>query len=202
MAAYRQIPPSPRLAQTIECFWTIQQAGPAALHRVVPDGCADLLFTRNGGSASLDAVGPMTAYRDFPVRDGESLAGVRFRPGMWTAALGVSGDRVTDEIVPLEGLWGPRPKELLDRLAGTSSLEQSAGLFEAAVPAIENPGRVERALAWMADQHGSVPIEEVADEAGFSARQFRRVCLEQTGLTPKFLAETQRRRGRRGEERD
>jgi AraC-like DNA-binding protein len=188
MAAYREIPPSPRLARAIECFWTIQHAGQAALHRVVPDGCADLLFTRSNGSVSLDAVGPMTAYRDFPVPDGELLVGVRFRPGMWTAALGVPGDRVTDEIVPLEGLWGSRAKELLDRLAGASSLEQSAGLFEAAVPAIENPGRVERALAWMADHRGSVSIDEVADEAGFSARQFRRVCLEQTGLTPKFLA--------------
>lgn len=192
MAEYREIPPSPRLAQAIECFWSIQHAGPAALHRVVPDGCADLLFTRNGGSVSLDAVGPMTAYRDFPVCDGQFLVGVRFQPGMSTAALCVPGERVTDAIVPLEGLWGSRAKDLLDRLAGASSLEQSARLFEASVPAIENPGRVGRALAWMAKHRSSVSIDEVADQAGFSARQFRRVCLEQTGLTPKFLARVQR----------
>jgi len=188
MPEYREIPPSPWLAQAIECFWTIRHTGPAALHRVVPDGCADLLFTRNNGSVSLDAVGPMTAYRDFPVREGELLTGVRFHPGMWTAALGVPGERVTDVIVPLEGLWGSRARELQDRLACASCLEQSARLFESAVPAIDNPGRVERALAWMADRRGSVSIDEVADQAGFSVRQFRRVCLEQTGLTPKFLA--------------
>jgi AraC-like DNA-binding protein len=188
MAEYREIPPPPRLTQAIECFWTIQQSGPAALHRVVPDGCADILFTRNGGRVSLDAVGPMTCYQDFPVRDGQLLAGVRFRPGMWTAALGIPGDRVTDEIVPLEGLWGGRAKELLDRLTGASSLEESAVLFEMAMPPIESRSRVERALAWMADHRGSFSIDEVADQAGFSARQFRRVCLEQTGLTPKFLA--------------
>ncbi|HEV3200054.1 MAG TPA: AraC family transcriptional regulator [Bryobacteraceae bacterium] len=188
MPQYREIPPSPRLAPAIECFWTIRHFGPATLHRVVPDGCADLLFTRTGGTVSLDAVGPMTSYRDFPVRDGELLAGVRFHPGRWTAALGVPGERVTDAIVPLEDLWGSRAKELLDRFAEASSLEQSAMLFEAAVPLIENPGRVERALAWMAGRHGSVSIDRVADQAGLSARQFRRVCLEQTGLTPKFLA--------------
>lgn len=188
MPEYREIRPPPRLAQAIECFWSIRHGGPAAAHRVVPDGCADLLFAHNSGSASLDAVGPMTAYRDFPLRDGEVLVGVRFHPGMWTATLGVPGDRVIDEIVPLEDLWGSRAKELLDRLAGASSLEQSAGLFEAVVPSVGNPGRVERALAWMAHRHGSVSIDEVADQAGFSVRQFRRVCLQQTGLTPKFLA--------------
>ena len=188
MAEYREIPPSPRMAQAIECFWTIRHGGPAALHRVVPDGCADILFTRNGGSVSLDAVGPMTAYRDFPMRDGQLLVGVRFHPGMGTAALSVPGDRVTDEIMPLEDLWGSRAKELLDRLAGASSLEQSARMFEAAVPSIQNSTCVERALAWMAGHRGSVSIDEVAHQAGFSARQFRRVCLEQTGLTPKFLA--------------
>ncbi len=188
MGEYREIRPSPRLSQAIECFWAIEHGGQEALHRVVPDGCADILFTRSGGSVSLEAVGPMTAYRDFPIRDGERLIGVRFHPGMWTGPLGVPGDRVTDEIVALEDLWGSRARELLDRLVGTSSLEQWAGLFEAAAPAIEKPGRVQRAVAWMAECRGAVSVDEVANQAGFSARQFRRVCLEQTGLTPKFLA--------------
>lgn len=188
MAEYREIPPSPRLAQTIECFWTMEHGGPAGWHRVVPDGCADILFTRNAGRVSLDAVGPMTAYRDFPMRKGQLLAGMRFRPGAWTAALGVPGDRVTDAIVPLEELLGSRAKELLDRLAGAASLEQSAGLFEAAVPSVGNSARIERVLEWIAERRGAVSIDEMARQAGFSARQFRRVCLEQTGLTPKFLA--------------
>jgi len=40
----------------------------------------------------------------------------------------------------------------------------------------------------MAERHGCVSIDEVADQCGLSARQFRRICLAQTGLTPKFLA--------------
>ncbi|MBZ5617340.1 MAG: helix-turn-helix transcriptional regulator [Acidobacteriia bacterium] len=188
MAEYREIPPSPRLAQAVECFWTIRHAGPEVQHRVVPDGCADILFTRHHGSVAIAAVGPMTSYRDYPLRDGELLVGVRFHPGMWTAHLGVPGDRVTDEIVPLDGLWGSRARELRDQLAEASSLQQWTGLFEASVPSIERTGPVERALAWMADRRGCVSMDELANQAGFSARQFRRVCLEQTGLTPKFLA--------------
>lgn len=48
MAEYREIAPSPRLAQTIECFWTMNLADADPLHRVVPDGCADILFSRDG----------------------------------------------------------------------------------------------------------------------------------------------------------
>ncbi len=188
MGEYREIPPPPRLAQAIECFWTIRHRGPETLHRVVPDGCADILWTKTGGTMSLEAVGPMTAWRDFPAPEGQLVMGVRFQPGMWTASLGVPGDRVTDQVVPLEDLWGPRARELADRLAGASSLEQSAGLFERMVAPIERPGRAQRALSWMAQHRGSVSIDEAAQLAGFSVRQFRRVCLAETGLTPKFLA--------------
>jgi len=82
MSEYREIAPSPRLARTIECFWTIEQLGPEPLHRVLPDGCADILFTRDGGAGAIEAVGPMTRYRDFPVPAGRLLVGVRFHPGM------------------------------------------------------------------------------------------------------------------------
>ena len=61
MAEYREIPPSRRLAETIECFWTIRHRGQEALRRVVPDGCADILLTQSGGSVSLEVIGPMTA---------------------------------------------------------------------------------------------------------------------------------------------
>ncbi|SPF49679.1 Uncharacterized HTH-type transcriptional regulator in mcrB 3'region (fragment) [Candidatus Sulfopaludibacter sp. SbA4] len=40
----------------------------------------------------------------------------------------------------------------------------------------------------MMERHGCVSIDEVADQCGLSARQFRRICLAQTGLAPKFLA--------------
>ena len=99
MLHYREIKPSPEWAGAIECFWTMR-ANESALHRVLPDGCADILL-----SGSLDVVGPMTTYRDYEIAAGAELIGVRFRPGRWTAALGVAGDRIVDAVVPLEDLW-------------------------------------------------------------------------------------------------
>ena len=189
MDEYREIAPPPRLAEAIECLWTAEQSGPSEPHRVLPDGCADILFTHRGGTAALDAIGPMTAYRDFPVPGGPLLlVGVRFRPGMWTACLGVPGEHLRDGIVPLDDLWGARARELRDRLAEQRSAERCAAVFTAALgaPVAANP--VQRALAWMERRGGRVDIDDLARQAGLGARQFRRVCLEQAGLTPKFLA--------------
>ena len=50
------------------------------------------------------------------------------------------------------------------------------------------PGPAQKAISWIEARHGCISIDELAHAAGLSPRQFRRVCLELTGLTPKFLA--------------
>lgn len=190
MPEYREIAPPPRLAGTVECFWTMRQLASEPPHRVVPDGCADILFTLDGSdaTASIQAVGPMTRYRDFDQPAGRLLIGVRFHPGMWTTQLGVPGDRITDETLPLDDLRGARARELRDRLAAARSIEEWIRVLEQFLPAADNTTPFHRALAWMTEQHGCVSIDDLADQAGLSPRQFRRVCLAQTGLSPKFLA--------------
>ncbi len=182
MLDYREIGPSPRLAAAIECFW-IGHAG-GGLHRVTPDGCADILFT--GGD--LQFVGPMTAWRDVPLEDGQRLFGVRFRPGMWSAVAGAPPERLTDRLLPMDDLWGARAARLAEQLAEARSAAQAIEVVEASLPAPVATGLVERALAWMERRRGAVSMDELAGHAGLSPRQLRRVCLERTGLPPKFLA--------------
>jgi AraC-like DNA-binding protein len=182
MPDYREIAPSPRLAAAIECFWIGHAAG--GPHRVTPDGCADILFT--GGD--LQFVGPMTAWRDFPLADGQRLFGVRFRPGMWRALAGAPADRLTDLLLPMDDLWGARAARLAGQLAEARSEAQAIQAVESSMPALAEPGPLERALVWMERRRGAVSMDALAGHAGLSPRQLRRVCLERTGLPPKFLA--------------
>jgi AraC-like DNA-binding protein len=46
---------------------------------------------------------------------------------------------------------------------------------------------VQRAIEVVASSHGDVNLEWVARQAGMSERQFRRRCLEESGLAPKQL---------------
>ena len=160
-------------------------AGGECLHRVTPDGCADILFDGRG----LQLVGAMTGWRDFPLTDGQRLFGVRFRPGMWGALVGAPAAAVTDRILPLDCLWGARAERLAGRMAEASSDDAAMEEAMAAViPAPPPPGPLERALAWMERRRGIVSMDELAGHAGLSPRQLRRVALERTGLPPKFLA--------------
>lgn len=188
MVDYREIAPAAKFAGAIECFWINSQTGPGGAHRVLPDGCADIIFSRGSGMASLEAVGPMTRYRDFTLPPGNQIVGVRFRPGMWTSHLGIPGDRITDGILPLDALWGVRAQRLLERLSDAVTVEQCVQIFAASLPAEQPSSPVQRAIAWMERRHGCVRTDELAGHAGIGERQFRRVCLERTGLTPKLLA--------------
>jgi AraC-like DNA-binding protein len=185
---YREFAPSARFAEAIECIWTSRHDEPGISHRVMPDGCADILLTRGSSGAILQAIGPMTVYRDYTPAECQFLVGVRFRPGMWRAAMGVPGERITDGVLPLEELWGNGACELLDRLAGARSARECAGLFEQSLRPAVPVSPVQKAVAWMERLRGHVSVDGAAGRAGLSPRQFRRLCLEQTGLTPKFLA--------------
>jgi AraC-like DNA-binding protein len=184
MLEYREIGPSTALAGSVECFWTLRSDGPATAHRVSPDGCADILFT----DGNLQVVGAMTRYQDYPHPAGGRVTGVRFRPGAWAGYFGIPGNRITDTILPLEELWGARARQLRERLGSANSLEQCAAIVEASMSRSEKPTPVERAIRWMEQCHGVVSIDQVAGHCGLSPRQFRRLCLEQSGLSPKFLA--------------
>ena len=149
----------------------------------MPDGCADILFSSEG---EANVVGAMTRYLD--VENAGPFFGVRFRPGGWAGQFGVPGDRITDAIQPLDSLWGSRGKELAERLASADSDGGRVRILETILTPHGETRPIQRAIRWMEERRGCVSLDDMADQCGLSVRQFRRVCLAETGLSPKFLA--------------
>jgi len=180
MLHYRELAPSPAFAGRIECFWTMRldpDSGAAEVQRVVPDGCIDILLTVDSGRARLDAVGPMTVWRDHSIEPGRELFGVRFRPGRSPIP------PIPDAIVDLEDIWGSPAHRLLDRLASTPSAAHRAAVVESIFPP-ESPDPIAGAIARL----DRIPLDDLARDSNLSPRQFRRVCEARTGYTPKLLA--------------
>ncbi len=189
MPEYLELAPPPRLTDAVECIWSMRHTGTSVFaHRVVPDGCADILFTRDGGAASLQVVGPMTKFEDYPIAPRVLTLGLRFRPGMWSNSFGIPANRITDGLLPLEDLWGLRARRLASQLCDANSLDACATALTQSVRAIETRTPAQRAIAWLEKSRGQVSLVWLARQTGLSARQFRRVCIMQTGLSPKFLA--------------
>jgi AraC-like DNA-binding protein len=188
-ASYQEYAASPRLAQRVECFWTLRATADLPAYPVLPDGCIDILFGRRGNSLTgLQVVGAMTRRCNFAIPAGQYQFGVRFRPAMGRAFLRLALAELTDQILPLEDLWGSAARRLGQQIAEARSVGQAMARVENLLGDPPAPGPVERAVAWLVDQNGQVSVDDLARAAGLSARQFRRVCLEASGLTPKYLA--------------
>src|ERR1700730_7724125 len=130
VSPYREYQPAAELSQYVECFWTHETAAPQAAHRVLPDGCSDILFTRpNQGRPELLLVGTMTRAGLFDLPQG-SFLGVRFRPGMSVYFAPVPGTETVDQRLPLQDVWGAKARQLSERLGESSVIEGGVAVIE------------------------------------------------------------------------
>ena len=183
---YREIHPSARLTEYVECYWSSKVPSRIVDHAVLPDGCVDILFSRKCGEpVSLSVVGLMTRPLARTAEAGEEFFGVRFRPGMASAFVH-DAPLLTDRVEPLMTFWGSTARLLYERLAESSGPQEMAELVENCL----NPARLidPCGLALLQLRAGSnLPLTQIAVTAGFSERHFRRVCADRTGICPKRL---------------
>jgi transcriptional regulator GlxA family with amidase domain len=85
-------------------------------------------------------------------------------------------------------LWGARARRLREALGNAASVHECAALLAEHVSECAPRSPVQKAIGFLEKQAGRVSLDDLARQAGMSARQFRRVCLRETGLSPKFLA--------------
>jgi AraC-like DNA-binding protein len=187
---YQEFPPSSKFAAHVECFWMHHTDGPVRNFHVFPDGCSDIIFEQPARDyGGLAIVGTMTHAQAFDIPGRHLTFGVRFRPGMAARILRVPGSVAVDQSIPLADAWkAAAVRDLLDQLASSRSPRDAIARFESSLadPAPLDP--VEKSLAWLAECGGQVSMDALADAASLSPRQFRRMCLERTGLSPKHLA--------------
>jgi AraC-like DNA-binding protein len=176
---YVESSPTAALGRAVECCWRLH-ADRVTDHAVRPDGCIDIVYSRDMG---LRAVGAMTSERRISMPAGSTTIGIRFRPGMAKPFLRVSPSELTDRNVPLEDLWGARARGLERQL----ECELSEQALTLALHAAPTPDPVKRALEAVAQSHGAIDLDWVAAQAAMSPRQFRRRCLDESGLAPKHL---------------
>ena len=176
---YAEFAPTAALRPWVECFWTSRDDADSGERRVLPDGCADLVFDLKDGEAQ--AVGTMTRPLVVPVRAGGEFLGVRFRPGRAAAFLRLPLAEITDARVPLRDLWR---EEWLPPTV--ESLEQM--LLQRLDP--DHDPRVDAAIDRI--MRGAGRIDEIADEIGISRQHLARKFLHHVGVSPKTFARVMR----------
>jgi AraC-like DNA-binding protein len=187
-AGYREHLPPDRLRLYVECFWSSAASQAIPEYPVLPDGCVDIVYSSSTG---LQVVGAMTRARKFTLQADEFQMGVRFRSGMAAGFIPVPGSEMTDRLLPLHDVWGTKVRRLSEQLGEAKSADESiallAGQLVGHLGDSAEPGVVQKVSANIIDRSGQVRVDDLAFDAGLSARQLRRLFIEQMGLSPKHF---------------
>jgi AraC-like DNA-binding protein len=152
---------------------------------ILPDGCVDLLW-REG---ELVVAGLDRSARPAPVTPGERILGLRLRPGVAGAVLGMPASEVLDVHVKLEQLLDAQARELAERIAESADDGEAFALLEAMVGSRLNDGGPDP-LVLAATRRLGFPgsrVDELAESLGISDRQLRRRFHQSVGYGPKTL---------------
>jgi AraC-like DNA-binding protein len=166
----------------IACTWE-QRIDARHEQRIVPDACVDVIWSGH----RLSIAGPDTRARVAAMTPGTRIVGVRLRPGVAGAVLGVPASELCDEAPDAGDVLGPEAIEMVhaELQAGGDphailrrAVEDRAGrapdpLVRAAITALDHP---------------NARVAEVAERLGLSARQLQRRVSDAVGYGPKTLA--------------
>jgi AraC-like DNA-binding protein len=193
---YREYPPSPALAPFVACYWTMRAEDACEMpHRVLPDGCADVLFDL--GAARATIVGTMRTSIVVPLGGSVDMLGIRFRPGGALPFLRVPLVELTDQRLDVEMVWRAVATELLPELAERPDDATRIAVVERALVARRRGARpvhasVTHALGIIERSGGTIGVSALAASLGVGARRLERRFDEAVGISPKTFARVAR----------
>ena len=200
---YRERPPPAALRSHVACAWNgrLGDDGTPYADRVLPDGCVDLVWD----GSRLFVAGPDTGPVAIERRPGGTFAGVRFRPGMAPAVLGLPASELLDRRVDAAAVFGDGPaRALTHRLHGRDPAAAAAALEATVAAWMAEAGEPDPAVQGVIEvlAHASSAVNDLAAGLGLSERQLHRRCTAALGYGPKtfdrivrfrrFLAEAAR----------
>jgi AraC-like DNA-binding protein len=171
------------VAEVVACRWA-GSGGWTRLLRLMPDGCADLVW--DGTSVLL--VGARVDAGRFPVSAGSRNVGLRLRPGVAGVVAGARASSLGAGPVPLASLWGARVvRRLESALAGAPDqhvlLERA---LASRLSGTDGPNRAVVSAARLLARPGAT-VDGVAATVGLSPRELRRRFPDHVGFGPKAL---------------
>src|SRR5689334_2539664 len=200
---YREYAPPEALRRFVECFWT-RESGVAArqpsapsVHRVLPDGCIDVVLGFSGrvdDPESALVVGTMTrALALDAATSPECYVGVRFRPGKAAAFLDVPANELTDLRVSLDDVWGDAD-DVRGALAASPDAAQRVRALERVLvarlpsPLVAEHADVDEAVRRIVAAGGRLGITRLAPALGITRQHLARRFAQLVGVSPKTFA--------------
>jgi len=196
---YREYLPDKALQPYVACYWTVEfdASNDRKLHRIIPDGCVDIIFDLNAPSFSKGAMlaGLMASYETMDLTESCFSFGIRFFSDQAWPFIGYSVSELSGNAVSLEDVWGAEAGLVVERV------QEAAGSVQAMIGLVESIlfgklGRLpypEHQLLRSAMQHlyasrGLLSVRTLAEKLSYSERTVRRMFRKEFGMGPKEIA--------------
>jgi AraC-like DNA-binding protein len=188
--SYREAPPALPLRHRVAAYWCIEYDGVDAggTHRVLPDGCADLICDFTAGMAHARWVGTMTRAMLVPNGAACCLFGIRFAPGGLFPLLGTPLDLLVDSAAALDALPARHWRPPLEAWRAAPDFPTRCALADAsltvALGGLAEDGTA--ALLRALQRAEALPtVAELSRRTGLGVRSLQRRFMESLGVSPR-----------------
>lgn len=185
---YAEFRPRAELSGVIACTWerSVPSVGAPTTTRVLPDGCVDLIWRRG----ELFVAGPDVEPFLSPAGPGETIVGIRLRPGIAGLVLGLPASELRGARVPLVDAWGRRGAEVAKAVGTADHPARKRSALEDAVLARLSEVSEPDGLVLAATRRLGLPgsrVGALSAALATSERQLLRRFNDAVGYGPKTL---------------
>lgn len=199
--------PTPALRPFITQYAGFRISGlPSGLHLGLPSSDVHLIITLgdpievvqmpNSVQQTTTLTGLVSGLQDAPaiVRQNASAFGLHvfIKPLGVRPILGVASKEISSLVLDLSDIWGNEAQSLIGRLISVHTWNERFAVLDRVFTSKLNPFSPPQEISWawqrLAKSHGSVPVEQLAHEIGYSRRYFSERFREMIGVAPKLAA--------------
>lgn len=197
---YREYAPGNSLKPYVACYWTVdfRASDSSRLHRIIPDGCVDIIFDLRSPSFSKGAfvAGLMTGFEAMNLSGEHSLFGIRFYSDTVRRfiAYPVSAFTGTEYQAYLEDIWGKQALMLTERIMASRGTAEIIEIIEDEL--LQRLLRSESdpddllyiSMQYIYANQGIISVRSLAEHLNYSERNIRRTFQRELGAGPKEFA--------------
>ncbi len=194
---YKEYLPSKPLQSYVACYWTVQFKAENSnkLHRILPDGCVDIIFDLKTPSINKSAFISelMTKYQVLDLSQNCSLFGIRFFLNTAAHFFRYPISEFKGQEVFLDDVWGNEAKFWVEDILSSTKMSEIIEKVEAklmkflSLNGLKTDSLLRTGLQYMVDHQGLMSIHSLSEILNYSERHISRTFKKEVGVSPKEL---------------
>lgn len=195
--SYREYAPCKNLVPHVACYWTLDfhADGRNQLHRIIPDGCVDIIINRQSPFCWKAAFveGLMAQFEILNLSQTQSLFGIRFYSESAQSFLKSPVSAFVGQHAFLEDIWGTEGLFMVEEILTADAVPEIIEIVERNLSQVlsfnHTPSNslLLTSMQYMYACKGIISTSDLAEKLSFSERHLRRIFERELGLSPKEM---------------